>query len=322
MTDTLWADVSEFQADVNDSYPYRFISIRSNDGTYQDHHFAYNLARAKHACDTGKLTGFIVYFVFESNWQETLATFKQMVGTPHPKMAVMIDVESWGGRYTVDLSAAINACREGVIGWLGGNRKRVIGYADAGDFARIWPSRGDCQVVLANYSSNPAFPGKLAHQFADNYNTPPFGPCDINSADGYSPDQLAAALGLTASAPQPAPAAPKPVAPAPSGRTYRVASGDTLSGIAAKFGTTWQRLAQINGLTNPNLLYIGQVLKIDANAVKPVAPKPAGTVYTVHQGDTLSGIATRFHTTWQRLSSINHLADPNRIFVGQHLRIG
>lgn len=44
--------------------------------------------------------------------------------------------------------------------------------------------------------------------------------------------------------------------------TYTVQSGDTLSGIASKYGTTYQKLAQINGISNPNLIYPGQVLKI------------------------------------------------------------
>lgn len=45
-------------------------------------------------------------------------------------------------------------------------------------------------------------------------------------------------------------------------RTYTVQSGDTLSGIAAKYGTTWQTLAAKNGLANPNLIYPGQLLTI------------------------------------------------------------
>lgn len=45
-------------------------------------------------------------------------------------------------------------------------------------------------------------------------------------------------------------------------RTYTVRAGDTLSGIAAKYGTTWQVLKAKNGLHNPNLIYPGQVLKI------------------------------------------------------------
>ena len=43
---------------------------------------------------------------------------------------------------------------------------------------------------------------------------------------------------------------------------YTVVSGDTLSGIAAKFGTTYQKIAEYNGIENPNLIISGQMLKI------------------------------------------------------------
>ncbi|HJB87568.1 LysM peptidoglycan-binding domain-containing protein [Mordavella massiliensis] len=53
----------------------------------------------------------------------------------------------------------------------------------------------------------------------------------------------------------PAQAAPEPV-------YYTVKRGDTLSGIAARYGTTYQRLARINGISNPNLIYPGQKIRI------------------------------------------------------------
>lgn len=46
-------------------------------------------------------------------------------------------------------------------------------------------------------------------------------------------------------------------------RTYTVRAGDTLSGIAARYGTTWQHLQQINGIRDANLIFAGQVLRID-----------------------------------------------------------
>lgn len=52
-------------------------------------------------------------------------------------------------------------------------------------------------------------------------------------------------------------------APKPAGRTYTVRAGDNLSAIAARYGTTYQALAAKNGIANPNLIYPGQVLKID-----------------------------------------------------------
>lgn len=102
---------------------------------------------------------------------------------------------------------------------------------------------------------------------------------------------------------------------APAKQTYTVQPGDTLSGIAAAYGTTWQRLAEINGLSNPNIIYPGQVLAVDGGA-------HAAQTYTVQSGDTLSGIASAYGTSWQRLADINGIADPNLIYPGQVLTIG
>ncbi len=55
----------------------------------------------------------------------------------------------------------------------------------------------------------------------------------------------------------------KLVASKPAARTYTVRAGDNLSAIAAKYGTTYQALAAKNGIANPDLIYPGQVLKID-----------------------------------------------------------
>lgn len=49
---------------------------------------------------------------------------------------------------------------------------------------------------------------------------------------------------------------------APSGNTYTVVAGDTLSAIAARFGTTVAVLCEINGITNPDLIVVGQVIKL------------------------------------------------------------
>ena len=48
----------------------------------------------------------------------------------------------------------------------------------------------------------------------------------------------------------------------PQETVYTVKKGDTLSGIAAKYGTTYQKLAKYNGIQNPNLIHVGQKIKI------------------------------------------------------------
>lgn len=114
--------------------------------------------------------------------------------------------------------------------------------------------------------------------------------------------------------------------------TYTVKSGDTLSGIAGKFNTTYTQLAQLNHISNPNVIHVGQVLTLhqttaqnttnhqESQQNKQVTTSANGT-YTVKSGDTLSQIAARFNTTTSALASTNHISNPNLIEVGQQLRI-
>lgn len=121
------------------------------------------------------------------------------------------------------------------------------------------------------------------------------------------------------SASKPSTSKPAESKPSSSGTVYTVKSGDTLSGIAAQYGTTYQHLAQINGIENPNLIYPGQQIKIDGSAP---SGSSSSTVYTVKSGDTLSEIAAQYGTTYQRLAEINGIENPNLIYPGQTIKIG
>lgn len=112
--------------------------------------------------------------------------------------------------------------------------------------------------------------------------------------------------------------------------TYTVKAGDTLSGIAAKFGTTYHALARINGIADPNLIYVGQVLKVtETKKEEPKQEEPKEepkqetqeVTYTVKAGDTLGAIAEKYGTTYQELARINGIENPNLIYVGQVIKI-
>src|SRR4051794_26709894 len=79
VTDTLFADVSEFQNPVNDSYPHPVLSIRSNDGTYRDHKFAQNYGWLRANLDSGRIACGIVYAYCRVNWDATANTLIDMV---------------------------------------------------------------------------------------------------------------------------------------------------------------------------------------------------------------------------------------------------
>ena len=97
---------------------------------------------------------------------------------------------------------------------------------------------------------------------------------------------------------------------------YTVVAGDTLSAIAKKYNTTYQELAKYNNIANPNIINVGQKIKIPSKSSK--------IVYVVKSGDTLSSIARRYNTTWQKIYEKNKSvigSNPNIIKPGQKLEI-
>ena len=101
---------------------------------------------------------------------------------------------------------------------------------------------------------------------------------------------------------------------------YTVVSGDTLSAIAKKYGTTVDAIASLNGITDVNKIYVGQKLKIP-NGSGSSGSTESYTYYTVVSGDTLSAIAKKYGTTVSAIVSLNGIADANKIYVGQVLKI-
>lgn len=174
-------------------------------------------------------------------------------------------------------------------------------------------NEGAYKCAMRQYSSAGAIQGWSGNLDLDKF----YG--DAAAWDAYASASKSGEAPKPASAPAPNPnPAPAPK-PASGQRTYTVQKGDTLSGIAAKFGTNYQHLADINGIKDPNHINIGQVIRIDSAAPAP-APAATGT-YVVKRGDTLSGIATKFGTSVGNLVALNGIKDPNRINEGQVLKV-
>lgn len=167
-----------------------------------------------------------------------------------------------------------------------------------------------------NYSFFPSFENVQLFQFTSTYT---WGGLDASiDLSGITDNGYVKQPGSTPAQ------APKPVVPAapalPATKTYTVRYGDTLSQIAASYGATTKALQTLNGLANPNMIYVGQTLRIAGSAVTK-APTPASKTYTVRYGDTLGQIAASNGTTTQALQALNGLANANVIYAGQTLRI-
>ena len=104
---------------------------------------------------------------------------------------------------------------------------------------------------------------------------------------------------------------------------YTVQSGDTLSAIARRYGTTVQELVEINNIQNPDLIYPGEKLRILTNSSIP-GNEERGTgdiIYTVQRGNTLSQIARAYNVSVEHIVELNDIENPNLIYPGQKLRI-
>ncbi len=106
--------------------------------------------------------------------------------------------------------------------------------------------------------------------------------------------------------------------PSSGSSTYTVKRGDTLWEISRDHGTTVGAIKSLNGLRS-DLIYPGQKLRISGS--KSVAKSSTSGTYTVRSGDTLGGIAQRHHTTVSALARLNHISNPNKIFVGQRIKL-
>jgi peptidoglycan DL-endopeptidase LytF len=108
--------------------------------------------------------------------------------------------------------------------------------------------------------------------------------------------------------------------------TYTVVAGDTLSGIAKRFGTTVEAIRASNSLPS-DFLRIGQTLTLPPNTTTNSTPDPTASVtnqvptsYTVVAGDSLSVIAKRYGTTVEALRSANNLTS-DLLRIGQTLTL-
>jgi LysM repeat protein len=134
------------------------------------------------------------------------------------------------------------------------------------------------------------------------------------------------------------------------GLDYVVQAGDTLSLISMRYGLDWTVVAQVNGITNTEVIEVGQVIRLpgvdETSAVTPIslpaatttsittgasgataaAPVAAtattgGITYTVQPGDTLFGIALQGNVTLQALLTANNMQEDDFLQIGQVLTI-
>ena len=322
-------DVASYQTGIDfHRVPCDFAIVKATEGTnYVNPACNAQYASAKGA---GKLLGLYHYATGGNAAAEAnyfIDNIKNYVG----QALLAIDWEQGGNSAWGNMGYLRDLCKQ-VIARTG---VRPLIYVQASAYAPVSAVAKELNLGLwiaqygsmdaTGYQAEPWNSGAYAcaiRQYSSNGRLPGYGgPLDLNIAymDRAAWLKYANPQGkpAPAPAPKPKPAAPKPKpAPAPA-KTVTVKAGDTLSGIAAAHGTTWQELQRINGIPDANKIYPGQVLKLPGGG----KPAPAKRTYVVRSGDNLSAIAARFGTSWQALAQKNGLSNPNLIFPGQVLRI-
>ncbi|EUB25702.1 glycoside hydrolase, family 25 [Streptococcus sp. AS20] len=289
-----------------------FVIIRSSWGS-----FAEDLRARRNAseCERVGIPYGFYHYSYARNLSEAQAevnAFLNFTGQFHPSMPLYIDMEDADGWKAnnggVSWETSTEICRlfcdhVEAAGYWAGVYASLYWFQNMGDLSRYtnWVAQWQVDACVVptdiwQFTSD-GLVGGIGGRVDSNYMYR-----DLRSV-------------YTGQAPEPRPAV-TPAPAAPSSSTYTVQAGDTLSGIAAFYGTSYQELAAINGIANPDLIYPGQVLQVTGSG--------AGTserTYTVESGDTLSGIAALYGTSYQHLAEINGIENPDLIYPGQVLRI-
>ncbi|WP_257613334.1 LysM peptidoglycan-binding domain-containing protein, partial [Oenococcus oeni] len=116
-----------------------------------------------------------------------------------------------------------------------------------------------------------------------------------------------------------------------SSKSYTVASGDTLTSIAKAYGTTVSAIATANNISNPDYIYVGEVLTIGSSTSTSTSTPTSSTSssstssssksYTVASGDTLASIAKAYGVSISTLAKLNNISNTNLIYAGTTLKI-
>ncbi|WP_346934588.1 LysM peptidoglycan-binding domain-containing protein [Clostridium sp.] len=307
-------DISSWQGNVNfkkvkDS-GIEIVYIKVTEGiSYVNNYF---LSFYENAKAQGLKVGFYHFFLGGIDPKSQARHFVNTIGNREFDCRLAIDIEQTNGLDKTSLTSEAIIFLEEVKKL---TSKGIVVYTYT-NFARTsLDSRlGIYPLWIAEYgvsrpASNPIWNQWVGFQFSSTGQVPGVsGNCDLNEFN----------MGILLNG-QSVPESPSTDEDRKDDKYYIVQSGDTLSGIAEKYSTTYQVLASINGISNPNLIYPGQKIILPLSGSSTGGSTSSSSYYIVKSGDTLSGIAQIYGTTTQVLASTNNISNPNLIYPGQKI---
>lgn len=310
-------DVSSWQRNIDFSAVKRsgidVVYIKSSEGqSYIDPYFETNYQNAK---ANGLKVGFYHYVTARTVEQaRTQANFfARVVSGKQSDCRLAMDFESFGNLSVAEINEISKVFLETLVN---ATQSEVVIYSNAYSARTIFSQQlTNYPLWVANYGvSKPGSNGKWETWVGWQYTSTG----RVNGISGYV-DRNQFTNGILLSSTAPIPEVPEtPEIPSTENTiVYTVKSGDTLSKIAQRYGTTVSSIVALNpSIKNPNLIYPGQQFSISTTS-----SGSSSTVYIVKSGDTLSHIAIQYGTTVSNLIRLNGIKNPNLIYPGQRIII-
>ena len=304
-------DISSAQAGLDLSkIPFDFAIIKATQGTNYTNPCC--VGHVDQAASLGKLVG-VYHYIGGGNAKGEAQFFVDSIRNWVGKHVIAVDWEQYQNSAWGDQSYLETVVSEVIR--LTSVHPLIYGQQSVYDTIAAVGKKYDCGLWVAQYADmnptgyqdSPWNEGAYAcavRQYSSVGRLPGYGSnLDLDKFYGNADQWNAYAHNTNGNTPPPAPAPPAPPANnANTGTTYVVQRGDTLWGIAQKYGTTYQHLADINGIREPDKINAGQIIHVDTALS---SGNGAGTAYVVQPGDNLTVIAQKFGTTVNDLAAMN-----------------
>lgn len=310
-------DVSEWQGDINfaevKASGIDIVYIKCSEGTnYIDPYFRTNYTRAK---ENNLNIGFY-HFLTATNEENAIYEarfFASVINGLDSDCRLAMDFEVFDG-LSVDEINDISFTFLSEVQRL--TQKEVVIYSDAFNARNTFSNRlsAEYPIWVAEYGVEEPENGNWSTWIGFQYTNQG----RIPGISGYvDRDFFTSDIFLSDTTTITVPDTPKPEV---NTNYVVVKRGDTLSEIAQMYNTSYQYLAKINNIINPNLIFVGERIYIPTLEKSNIGDTNH-ILYIVKRGNNLTQISRLYNVSIESIVELNEISNPNLIFAGELLRI-